>query len=124
MSDVIVYYDGECPLCSREIAHYRAWSRGMPISYVDISASDFDAPACCLDPARVRRILHVRVGGELRTGIDAVIAMWQAIPAMRWLARLMSLPGVYRMADIGYRIFARFRPYLQRGRRCTADVCK
>ena len=39
-----VYYDGECPLCSREIAHYRSRVGDGPVSFVDIMKEDF-APA-------------------------------------------------------------------------------
>src|SRR5712692_10586832 len=116
---VTVYYDGLCPLCSREIAHYRDRAKGIPVSFVDLSAPDFDAAQHGVDLDRAREILHVRVGDEMRTGLDAVIAMWDAIPAYRWLARLARLAGVNGLANIGYRIFARFRPYLQRRRTCA-----
>ncbi len=122
---VTVYYDGQCPLCSREIAHYRRLAKGAPVSFVDIAAPVFDAAQHGVDLRQAHQILHVRVGDEMRTGFGAVIAMWEAIPAYRWLARLARLSGVYSLADVGYRIFARFRPYLQRPLRhtCPADRC-
>ena len=122
---VTVYYDGQCPLCAREIAHYREKAAGAPVSFVDITTADFDAVQHGLDVGRIRQVLHVRVGAEMHTGIDAAIHMWAALPAYRWLARLARLPGVYALARAGYWVFARFRPYLQRRRRhtCTADAC-
>jgi predicted DCC family thiol-disulfide oxidoreductase YuxK len=123
---VTIYYDGQCPLCSREIAHYRGRSEGTAVSFVDIAAADFDAAHHGVDLARARQILHVKVGNEMHTGINAAIVMWQAIPAYRWLAVLARLPGVYGLADISYRIFARFRPYLQRRLRqtCGTSACR
>jgi predicted DCC family thiol-disulfide oxidoreductase YuxK len=105
---VIVYYDGQCPLCSREIAHYRDRAKGAPVSFVDISTPDFDAAGQGVDLGLARQMLHVRVGEEIRTGIDAAIGMWEAVPGYRWLARLTRLPGIYWLAHVGYRIFARF----------------
>ena len=123
---VIVYYDGQCPLCSREIAHYRAVTKGESVSFVDIAAADFDAVQHGVDLAQARQVLHVKVGDKMQTGIDAVIGMWQAIPRYRWLARFTRLPGIHAIAGLSYRIFARFRPYLQRRHRhnCASGVCQ
>ena len=123
---VTVYFDGQCPLCSREIAHYRGQAKGEPVSFVDISAADFDPVQHGVDLARARQGLHVKVGNEMQTGVDAAIVMWQAIPTYRWLARLVRRPGVYGLANISYRIFARFRPYLQRRLRhsCASGACR
>jgi len=80
-----VYYDGLCPLCSREIAHYRARAGDAPVSFVDIARPGFDPARHGLDVQRVHEVLHVRVGDVMHTGIDAAIAMWDAIPPYRWL---------------------------------------
>jgi ubiquinone biosynthesis monooxygenase Coq7 len=123
---VTVYFDGQCPLCSREIAHHRELTKCSEVSYVDIAAIDFNAASHGVDSRRVQEVLHVKVGDEMRTGIDAVIAMWDAVPAYRWLARLTRLPGVYSVARLGYWGFARFRPYLQRRQRrsCDSGTCR
>jgi predicted DCC family thiol-disulfide oxidoreductase YuxK len=125
---VIVYFDGKCPLCSREVAHYSDQVKGEPVSFVDIAADNFDAVQHGLDLARARQVLHVKVGDEMLTGCDAAIAMWQAIPSYRWLSRLTRLPGIHGLADISYRIFALFLPYLQRrdghGRVCATVACR
>ncbi len=122
---ITVFYDGLCPLCSREIAHYRKQVGSAPVAFVDIAGAEFDPVRHGIDLGRARQVLHVRVGADMRTGVDAAVAMWEAIPAYRWLARLTRLPGVYWLATIVYRVFAGFRPYLQRGRRhdCTSATC-
>jgi predicted DCC family thiol-disulfide oxidoreductase YuxK len=119
---IVIYYDGLCPLCSREIAHYRAHVAGSPVAFVDIAAGDFDPNEHGVDLARARQVLHVKVGGQMRTGVDAVISMWEAIPRYRRLAGLARLPGIYLILDVGYRIFARVRPHLQRAN-CETGSC-
>jgi predicted DCC family thiol-disulfide oxidoreductase YuxK len=123
---ISVFYDGLCPLCSREIAHYRKQIGDAPVAFVDIAAVNFDPLEHDIDLGRAREVLHVKVGTTVHTGVDAAIAMWEAIPAYRWLARVMRWPGIHGLADVGYRIFASFRPYLQRGRRhpCATDTCR
>jgi predicted DCC family thiol-disulfide oxidoreductase YuxK len=125
-TSVTVYFDGQCPLCAREIAHYRGHVHDTSVSFVDIAGDDFDAARYGLDRDRVRQVFHVKVDDAMHTGIDAVIAMWHAVPRYRWLARLARLPGVYAVANLGYRVFARFRPYLRRRARhaCASGMCR
>jgi len=124
-STLTVYYDGLCPLCSREIVHYRKHAPAEGVRFLDITEPGFDAAAHGLDRKRIREVMHVKVGDELRTGIDAFIALWDAIPGHRWLAWFSKLPGAHAVLAIGYRLFARVRPWLPRWRReeCTAAGC-
>jgi predicted DCC family thiol-disulfide oxidoreductase YuxK len=118
-----LFYDGLCPLCSREIAYYRRRLSGADVSFLDITAPDFDAARHGLHPGRVRRVMHVKVGDEVRTGLDAFIAVWQRVPGHAWLARLASRPGVYHLMTGGYHLFALVRPLLPRRRRCEGGAC-
>lgn len=123
---ITVYYDGLCPLCSREIAHYRARAKGAPVTFVDITTADFDPLQHGVDPGRIHQFLHVKAGDEMCIGTEAFIALWEAIPTYRWLARLARFPGVHAVANAAYRIFASFRPYLQRRTRnlCSTETCR
>src|SRR4051794_27549202 len=109
-----LFYDGLCPLCAREIAHYRRHIPAGAADFLDITATDFDARAHGLDPERVHREMHVKVGEEVRTGVDAFLAIWEAAPRYRWAARLARLPGVHFVLTVGYAAFARLRPLLPR----------
>ncbi len=107
-----LYYDGLCPLCSREIAHYRTKVADGAVRFVDITDPVFVAAAHGLDARLVRRLMHVKVGDEVRVGLEAFIALWEAIPAYRWLAWLARLPGLHGLLALGYRAFAAVRPWL------------
>lgn len=108
-----VYFDGACPLCSREIAHYRKKDTEGRLHYVDISRSDFDARREGLDPDKVKKHMHVRLAdGELAVGVDAFIAIWNELPGYGPLAKLAGLPGINLLLRGGYRLFAEVRPYL------------
>jgi predicted DCC family thiol-disulfide oxidoreductase YuxK len=121
-----LFYDGLCPLCAREIAHYRRHLPEGSARFLDITDPDFDARAYGLDPQAVHRRMHVQVGEEVRTGVEAFVAIWEAIPRYRWAARLARLPGVHGLLRLGYAGFARVRPLLPRLRRrpCATGTCR
>ncbi|MFN7726675.1 MAG: thiol-disulfide oxidoreductase DCC family protein [Rubrivivax sp.] len=106
-----VYYDGACPLCSREIATYRRARGGDHLQWVDAQA----AAAQDLGPALARedalRRLHVRLpDGRLVSGAAAFVTIWQRLPAFRALAVLARVPGMLALMEALYRVFLRVRP--------------
>jgi predicted DCC family thiol-disulfide oxidoreductase YuxK len=123
---VTLYYDGLCPLCSREIAHYRKKTGGDALRFIDVTDPKFDAAEQGLDPKRINRVMHVKVGDELRVGVDAFIAVWEAIPSYRRLARIARLPGMHGLLTLGYHFFALPRPWLPRRKRllCESGKCQ
>ncbi|WP_159974310.1 thiol-disulfide oxidoreductase DCC family protein [Roseobacter cerasinus] len=99
MPDTDVLYNAECPVCSREIDHYARLSaaQALPLRYDDLNdAKNLDDWGVTADQAAQR--LHVRQNGQIYIGLPAFIVLWQSLPRYRWLARLVSLPGVYRLA--------------------------
>lgn len=110
-----VFYDGSCPLCSREIDHYRGLDRHGRLCFIDISASGFDAGSWDLNRKELIKVMHVRdAGGRLYRGVDAFRALWLGLPRpfYRRLSRLLGLPGLHLLAVVGYRVFARLRHLL------------
>ena len=121
-----LFYDGLCPLCAREIAYYRKRAGGDPsVQFLDIAAPGFDAAGHGLDPAKVHREMHVKVGDEVHVGVEAFLAIWRRIPGFAWMARLGGLPFVRPFLRLGYAIFARVRPYLPRRKAdCDSGACR
>jgi predicted DCC family thiol-disulfide oxidoreductase YuxK len=121
---LILYYDGLCPLCSREIAHYRSRVHGEEVTFIDITDPAFDASTHGVEPRRVHKVMHARRGESLLTGLDAFIALWETVPGYAWLARLARLPVLYGILNLGYHIFALLRPLLPRRKlNCDTGTC-
>lgn len=112
-SPVTVWFDGACPLCTREIALMRRLDRAGRIAFVDLAASctgDDGLP----DRAALLARFHVREGDTVLSGAAAFAAMWRAIPALRWLGRAAQWPPLGALLEAGYRGFLTVRPLLQR----------
>ena len=50
-----VFFDGACPICSREVRFARKRDKLGRIQWVDIAATGFDAAALGLDPLRIHQ---------------------------------------------------------------------
>ena len=109
-----VYFDGLCPLCSREIDVYRKKDKAGAIEFVDISHPEFTAEKEGLHPRRVQEVFHVRetASGKLLTGVDGFIAIWKVLPGLGLAARVAEKPWAKPFLKAGYCVFAKIRPYL------------
>lgn len=105
-----VYFDGACPVCSREVALYRRRPGAEAMEWVDVSACGPDAlgPGLTRDAALAR--MHARTAdGRLVSGAAAFAAIWRGLPGFVALGRALSLPVVAPAAELGYRLFLRVR---------------
>ena len=106
-----VYFDGACPLCRREIAHYRSQKGAASMAWVDIATSDDASLGADLSRADALTRLHVRqADGALVSGAAAFAAIWNHLPAYGWLARIASRRPVMKAMDLAYSWFLRLRP--------------
>jgi len=109
-----VLYDGACPLCRREIGAYRGLQPSTPVCYADVSDEALPLPPGTTREQLLARF-HVRGrDGELRSGAEAFLALWAALPGWRWLALLGRVPGVTWAMERAYRLFLLGRPTMQR----------
>ena len=123
-TDMRVLYNADCPVCRFEIDHYAAYSReqALPIAFDDLNDAQ-NLNRWELDADAAARRLYVQKNGALLSGVPAFIALWQEMPKYRWLARLVSLPGIHGIACLAYdRVLAPFiyRWHLLRMRRRRA----
>lgn len=106
----VVFFDGACPLCRREIAHYRRIDRARRLCWVD-AASEPGALArheLSLEDAMAE--LHVLdTAGRWQRGVDAFLVIWNHLPAYRWLAKIVTALGLRRPLGSAYRHFAAWR---------------
>ncbi|MFP4328621.1 MAG: thiol-disulfide oxidoreductase DCC family protein [Paracoccaceae bacterium] len=97
-----VLYNAECPVCSFEIDHYRAYAlqRDLPLRFDDLNGPG--RAAWGVDADTAARRLHVLHEGRLHAGIDAFLVLWRQMPRYRWLARIVGLPGLRQAAGLVY----------------------
>jgi predicted DCC family thiol-disulfide oxidoreductase YuxK len=109
---VKVWYDGACPLCTREIALMRRLDRRGRIAFVDVATGG--DPSCPVDRVQLLARFHAEEDGRILSGAAAFAAMWRAIPMLRPLGLAARHPLVLRMLEAAYLRFLRLRPRLQR----------
>ena len=111
---LIIYFDGACHLCSREMGHYFQKDVKGVLLPRDIKDPAFDAAKEGLDPRRVNQYMHVRTSdGKVFTGVEAFIEIWKVVPGYERMARIASIPWVKAFLKPFYFIFARgIRPLL------------
>jgi predicted DCC family thiol-disulfide oxidoreductase YuxK len=107
MVAVTVWFDGSCPLCSREIALMRRLDRRGAIRFIDIGGGD---PSCPVDRSTLLERFHAQEGGTMLSGAAAFAAMWRAIPLLRPLGLAARNDRVLRLLERLYLGFLRVRP--------------
>ncbi|MGC9269364.1 thiol-disulfide oxidoreductase DCC family protein [Acidiphilium sp.] len=108
-----VYYDGACPVCSREIAFYRDQmerDQAGRINWVDATICGADALGPGLDRMQALARMHVRTAdGELVSGAAAFGRIWRELPRFRPLGTVLAIGPVAVIAEWAYRGFLRLR---------------
>jgi len=113
--ELTVYFDGACPLCRSEIGVYRGSQGADKVAFVDVSAISGDKVTADFDKPTALARFHVRrADGSLASGAAGFGALWLTLPGWRWLGRLVLLPGIKQLAELGYRGFLVIRPAIQR----------
>jgi predicted DCC family thiol-disulfide oxidoreductase YuxK len=119
--DLEVFYDGACPMCTREIAMLRRLDRAGRIRFADIAAPGFDAGTVGVSQETLMARIHGRLpDGTLIDGVEVFRRLYTAVgfgPAVA----LTRLPGVSQLLDAAYAGFARRRVRL--GGRCEEGTC-
>lgn len=104
--EVEVFFDGECPLCRREIEFLRRRDRRSAIRFTDIATSDFDAAAMGMTQQRLMDRIHGRLpSGEIIEGVEVFRRLYAAVGFER-LVRLTRLAVVSSVLDWAYDRFA------------------
>lgn len=100
-----VYVNDRCPVCRAEMASYEMQAAGNAVAmeFCPIDARANGLAPYGLGEIDLRRRLFARMeNGELCSGVDAFIAIWNGLPRLRRAARLLRLPGVYQVCNLLY----------------------
>jgi predicted DCC family thiol-disulfide oxidoreductase YuxK len=108
---VTVWFDGDCPLCLKEIALMRRLDSRQRIAFIDVTSKE---ASCPINRDDLLARFHARERGRLLSGAAAFAAMWRAIPLLRPLGLVARIPPVLWVLEKLYLGFLRIRPGLQR----------
>lgn len=124
-----LYFDGECPLCAREIRLLGGKASSQRLLFVDISHEAFDPKSVGFSLEEMKSSLHARFDdGTWVKGLDATLWSWRAAELEFFVAPL-SWRALRPILNIAYRVFCRWRPYMawlphpDGSRRCCDDSC-
>jgi predicted DCC family thiol-disulfide oxidoreductase YuxK len=105
-----VFFDGECPLCRREIDVLRRRDAGRGfIAFEDISAPGFDASRHGFEFAALMGRIHgVLPDGSVVEGVEVFRRLYAAV-GLGWVLAPTRWPVLRPLTDAIYRWFARNR---------------
>ena len=106
---IIVFFDGKCNLCSKEINYYRKIAPKGIFDWQDINIKGNDFIKTGIKTSDGLKILHVLDNNVLYVGIDAFIIIWNNLSYWKILGMLVSLPLIKQMVGLAYRVFANWR---------------
>jgi len=113
-TQLIVYYDGACPLCRKEIGWYKRQRGADAISWRDVSKTSEETVAADLCTTDALQRFHVRkLDGTLASGASAFTELWLQLPRFRLLGVFLKLPFFSQLAELTYKLFLKIRPLIQ-----------
>jgi predicted DCC family thiol-disulfide oxidoreductase YuxK len=116
-----VFYDGECPLCMREIRMLMRKTPAGRVRFTDIAAPDFDATALGITYEDLMAKIHGRMpDGRVVVGLEVFRQLYSAIGFTRLVA-MSRWPGISHLLGVAYRAFAANR--LRLTGRCNQQGC-
>ncbi|MEO1495530.1 MAG: DUF393 domain-containing protein [Planctomycetota bacterium] len=118
---VEVFYDGDCPLCKREIDLLR-WMDGKErVQFTDIAAEGFEPAVYGKTMDELMAEIHGRLpSGEWIIGVEVFRRLYAAV-GFAWAVPVTRAPGVRHALDLGYQFFAKQR--LRLTGRCHDGSC-
>ena len=106
----LVFYDDACPLCSKEIDHYRKLEAYHPIQWVPIHQDDNTVNNFGFSKNALLERLHVvRGDGVVVTGASAFATIWYSIKRYRLLGKLVYKLHLIPVLEYFYTRFAKWR---------------
>ena len=117
-----VFYDGDCPLCVKEIGMLRWMDRKSRIRFTDIAKPDFDPAEIGKSFEDVMRSIHGRLpNGSVIEGANVFRHLYSAV-GFGPVVFITKLPLMRQICDGLYRVFAKYR--LRMTGRCLDEACE
>jgi predicted DCC family thiol-disulfide oxidoreductase YuxK len=133
-NNVTVFFDGGCPLCSKEINHYKRIQNKYQIkelAWHDISKGDLGLLEKRVSWSDAMTEMHAVIHDEekvfiIQNGIDAFLRIWERLPYYRFIPVIVKLiPGSKVILNKLYHKWVLYRLRTDpRLATCDAERCK
>jgi len=120
-----ILYDGECPLCRREVRFLERYNCNGWLALEDIASPDFNPAKYRATRAELMGVIHgVFPDGRMIQRLAVFREAYQAV-GLGWVLAPTRWPGLRWLADRGYEWFARHRLAIGKvfGRPCDSAAC-
>ncbi|MFY0678542.1 MAG: DUF393 domain-containing protein [Neptuniibacter sp.] len=119
----IIFYDGGCPLCKKEISHYMGLDREGSIVWVDITeqGSILESHGISL-PQAMAELHAVTDAGVVVKGVDAFLLIWQNLRFYCLLVKFVICLRLNKPLNMVYGRFARWRLKKRCGASCDLHL--
>lgn len=118
-----VFFDGQCPMCKREIDMIRRKDKQGQLILTDIAAPEFSSPGPSMNTL-MKQIHGREENGEMVTGVQVFREIYRRLGFRKsvWFSELI---GVRQFLNLGYRVFAylRFQHAKHRMKPEDCDTC-
>lgn len=112
-----LYYDGECPICQREVELLRQ-RKSESLKLVDVHHDD---SLTGRQREQLMSRLHVRRGdGTWLTGYQANLQAWTHTSWRRWVP-LLNIWPIRKLGEVGYELWLKLYRQLRKRRVSKSD---
>jgi predicted DCC family thiol-disulfide oxidoreductase YuxK len=123
--DFKLLYDGECPLCQREVRWLQRLNRSGRLAFEDVSSPGFDPSRYGATREELLGVIHgVFPDGRIVRKVAVFREAYRAV-GYGWLLAPTGWPLLRWVFDKLYALFARYRVPIGRlfGRSCASGKC-
>ena len=109
MQEVEVFFDGDCPLCSKEINFLKKLDKQNKIIFTNIADKDFEASNYGLTFDDFMAEIRGRLpDGTMISGVEVFRRLYGAV-GLKWTMAITRWPIISPFLDLGYKFFAKNR---------------
>lgn len=106
--DLIIFFDGNCPLCSAEMAKLKQYDLNNQIQLINLHQANLSTHYPNVNFDKAMAILHGYYKGELLLGLNVTHRAWTIVGKGKLVAPL-QFPVIKQLAHIVYLIVAKYR---------------
>ena len=118
--DVLVF-DGDCRFCQAQVQRLSRWA-GPQLAPLPLQQDDLLAALGIEHSEAMRAMQLVTRDGYIYCGVEAVVQALRGRAVLGRLLKLYYVPGLRQLADLGYRLIARYRYHIL-GRAVARGEC-